>query len=110
VLDDAVKWECPWCGCVATQVLESICESRLCDCGALALGAPSVDYDEITDEAIGYFRIQIQQESRGFESRLLSDILQSGVEFRDGATDTRGKGFWDAYVYRWFRRTASEGT
>ena len=44
---DEDKWRCPWCRRIATTVRLSICDSRKCDCGAIAVGAPEGDWDEV---------------------------------------------------------------
>ena len=102
------KWKCPWCGQVATHVRESICDSRLCDCGSVAIGAPEVDWDELTDEAIGFFGVNTRPESRGNDSLLRDDIRRAGVEMRPGVRDPEMGHPWGvAYTYMWFRRAAT---
>jgi hypothetical protein len=104
------KWTCPWCGRVATIVRTSICDSRQCECGAVALGAPEGDWDEVTDEAIRLFEIATRPESRGFDALLRDDVRQAGVEMQPGVRDPDmgHPGGW-AYVYTWFRRAAEPG-
>lgn len=104
-MNEADKWKCPWCGRVATIVRESICDSRLCECGAVAIGAAVGDWDEVTDEAIDFFDVTIRQESAGFESLLREDIRRAGVETRPGVIDRdMGRPRGRAYIYAWFRR------
>jgi hypothetical protein len=104
-MHDDVKWKCPWCGRIATQVRQSICDCRQCDCGAIALGAPEGDWDEVTDAALGIFRVSTRPESRGFDALLREDILLAGVEMREGVRDPDMGHPWGwAYIYTWFRR------
>ncbi len=99
------KWKCPWCGQIATIVRKSICDSRQCDCGAVAIGAPEADWDEITDEAIDLFKVTTRPESSGFDTLLREDIRMAGVEIRSGAKDPdMGHPWGSAYIYTWFRR------
>jgi hypothetical protein len=56
------------------MIRRSICGSRQCECGAIAIGAPECDWDEVTDEAIGLFQVATRHESRGFDSLLRDDI------------------------------------
>jgi hypothetical protein len=103
-MDDEVKWKCPWCGSLATLVRESVCDCRQCDCGAIAIGAAEGDWDEVTDEAIAFFRVPTRPESVGFDALLREDILLAGVEMREGVRDPdMGHPCW-AYIYTWFRR------
>lgn len=101
---DEDKWKCPWCGRVAATVRKSICDSRQCDCGAIALGAPEGDWDEVTDEAIALFKVAIRPESSGFDSLLRDDIRRAGVEIRPGVRDSDMQHPWGwAHIYTWFR-------
>jgi hypothetical protein len=102
---DEDKWRCPWCGRTATVVRQSICDSRQCECGAVAVGAPEGDWDEVTDEALGLFEVPIRLESRGFDALLREDIRRAGVEIREGVSDPDMGHPWGwAYRYTWFRR------
>ncbi len=99
------KWKGPWCGEVATVVRESICDSRQCNCGAVAIGAPEGDWDEVTDEAIDFFEVLTRAESRGYDSLLCNDIRRAGVEMRSGVRDPDMGHPWGwAYIYTWFKR------
>ena len=106
------KWTCPWCGRVASRPTEHrlICYSRTCDCGAVALGAPPWDSDEIIDDAIGIFQVEVRPESRGYDALLLEDIKRSGVEVREGVLETGVPGMPHGWKvrYLWFRRTPSD--
>ena len=102
---DEDKWRCPWCGRTATTIRQSICDSRQCDCGAIAVGAPEGDWDEVTDEALGLFDVPVSPESHGFDALLREDIRKAGVEIREGVTDPDMGHPWGwAYKYTWFRR------
>ena len=79
------KWKCPWCHQTATRETERvICESRTCDCGAIALSARVEDSDEIIDDAVNVFGVHIQETSCGFSDLIIADIVQSGVEVKGG--------------------------
>jgi hypothetical protein len=99
---DAEKWNCPWCGEVARTVRASICDSRQCECGAVGIGAPDVDWDEVTDDAIDLFQVRVRDESRGNDAALRDDLRAAGVEIREGVKETNRPG--RPYQYVWFRR------
>lgn len=100
------QWQCPWCGNEArneTSIL--VPDSRACDCGAVGFAAPQVDSDEIIDAAIDYFHVATRPESRGFDSMLLQDIKQSGIEICEGmlSRDPEALAFWAEIRHLWFR-------
>jgi len=101
------KWSCPFCGETATldTELRVLCDSRRCSCGAIALAAPTVDTDEIVDDALGIFAVQIREESRGYDALLLEDLRRAGVEIRQGERARVREGFWGEYSSLWFRRS-----
>jgi hypothetical protein len=102
------RWVCCFCGRVAD--LETfprpLCESRTCACGAVVLANRPCDFDEITDDAIGLFSVEIRPESRGNDRALRHDILRSGVEIRPGAVcpGEHFPGRREEFHYIWFRR------
>lgn len=102
------QWTCPFCG--AQAVWETtpapLGESRTCACGAIALAAPARDYDEITDDALNLFSIPTRPESRGSEALLRRDLLDAGIEIRDGLTRRVeiAPGRHDEMQSVWFRR------
>ncbi|MFC1582890.1 hypothetical protein ACFL4W_05060 [Planctomycetota bacterium] len=99
------KWKCPWCGAVAAAVRDSLCDSRECECGAVAIGAPEGDWDEVTDEAVGLFRVSVRPESRGNDALIREDIQKAGIEMRPGVKDPDMDHPWGwAYIYMWFKR------
>ena len=100
------RWTCPFCGKhAASRTPERVlCSSRTCACGAIALAAPEVDQDEIIDDAIGVFGARIQEESRGFDARLLADLARAGVAIRNGERMTLGDSPWGGWTSMWFRR------
>ena len=104
---DEEKWRCPWCAGVATQVLASLCDARRCACGALGIGAPTIDWDEVTDEALNLFAIDARPASRGFDAELRLDIARAGVDSRPGVLDPDLRAGASPYRYTWFRRTRS---
>lgn len=104
---DYDKWLCPFCDRRATLDTEQqvLCVSRTCSCGAIALAAPTVDMDEIVDDALGIFAVQIREESRGYDTLMLKDLRRAGVEIREGERVLVGEGFWGEYASLWFRRS-----
>jgi len=105
IMREDEKWKCPWCKRIAAIVRKSICDARECACGAIAIGAPEGDWDEVTDEAIGLFGVTPRSESCGFDSLLRDDIWRAGVEIRPGVRDPNMGHPWGwAYDYTWFRR------
>lgn len=111
ILADGSHWICPWCHTVAA--LETrypvICYSRTCACGAVALGAPPWDSDEVIDDAIGIFAVEIRPMSLGFDPLLMDDIRRSGVDVRAGEL-VHGLPDMQAvlkYQFFWFRSLSS---
>ena len=82
-----------------------LCDSRTCSCGAIALAAPSVDTDEIIDDALGIFAVQIRKVSRGYDALMLEDLCRAGVEIREGERARVREGFWGEYTSLWFRKS-----
>ena len=80
------NWVCPFCGKAATLETKqrSLCESKTCPCGAIGLAAPTVDTDEIIDDALGMFSVQIREESIGLDARMLDDLARAGFDIREG--------------------------
>jgi hypothetical protein len=103
------KWLCPWCQTMAS--LETpylvICDSKTCRCGAIALGAPPFDFDEIIDDAINIFGVQTRLESRGFDDLLLKDLKMNGVEVKEGALTEDARSTFK-YQYMWFRKQTTQ--
>jgi len=90
-----------------TQV---ICDCRSCACGAVALGAFVHDSDEIIDDAINIFGVTTKRESAGYDSLLLRDIVDSGVDVREGVTVSSSPriAMTGPVRYLWFRRRKPE--
>jgi hypothetical protein len=102
------RWVCPFCSRVADleTTPRPLCASRTCACGAVVLANRPCDFDEITDDAIGLFSVEIRPASRGYEGALRQDILRSGVDSRPGvvcATELF-PGYREEVHYIWFRR------
>ena len=106
------RWLCPFCRHVALLETEHpvLCDSRTCSCGAVALAAATADTDEIVDDALGLFRVQIREESRGYDALLIEDLRRAGVEIREGETARVREGFWGQYTSMWFRRPRSQAS
>ena len=68
--------------------------------------APVVDTDEIVDDALGIFGVQIRAESRGLDALMLEDLRHAGVEIREGQRARVREGFWGEYISLWVRRSA----
>lgn len=90
---------CPWCREEATAHgrCAGICFARECDCGALALGAPIRDFDEVLDDAIQHYGIAPDKMKVNF-GKPEEWLAESGIDFRDGGTA-------GTVHYFWFRRT-----
>lgn len=95
---------CPFCGDIArAPVAGVICHAVGCACGAIALGAPPWDGDEITDDAIGYFQLSVHPLTVNLAP--VGDWFgERGVEVADGGTieDALGR----PVSWRWFKRVA----
>ena len=101
--------QCPWCKKVVAQGPPSICETARCECGAIGLGAPVEDTDEIVDEAIGIFGVQPEETSRGFTDLLLADVVRAGIDVRGGLlVFDRGDPF-PRRRWIWFRKLQQGG-
>jgi hypothetical protein len=102
------RFVCPFCNKPAKLPTnpKPTCESRTCQCGAVVLGAPVGDFDEITDDAIALFGVPTRPESAGYEIALRQDILRAGVAIRPGVVRRveLGDGFDQRVQYIWFRR------
>src|SRR5712692_348150 len=105
------KWLCPWCRRVAHLPTQHrvICHSRTCECGALALGAPTRDTDEIIDDAIGIFGITDGYMTPYDADRILG-LQESGVEVADDPRMPSGDGNSFQLRILWFRRKAEPET
>jgi hypothetical protein len=100
-------WECPWCGVLADKPadLRVISQSRICVCGALALGAPPWDTNEIIDDAINIFGIADGYLTE-FDSDRLAGLQAIGVEVAEGHRITPGAGNHFETRVLWFRKSA----
>jgi hypothetical protein len=100
-------WECPWCGFLADKPadLRVICESRMCVCGALALGAPPWDTDEIVDDAINTFGIADGYLTE-FDSDRIAGLQAIGVEIAEGHRIARSASNRFEIRVLWFRKVA----
>ncbi len=76
--------ECPFCGGTANDEMENMLSlSCRCSCGAIALGAPSCDFDEVIDDARNYFGLTV--DGRTINFRHHSEWLnECGVSFLEG--------------------------
>jgi len=102
-------WSCPWCRTVATRAsgLPVICESRRCGCGALALGAPPVDTDEIVDDAINLFGIA-EGHLTEFDADRIAGLRQLGIEVAEGDFMQPEASHPFGFRVLWFRRQEQE--
>jgi len=86
--------------------LRVICQSRICVCGALALGAPPEDTDEIIDDAINVFGI-----ADGYLTELDSDRVAGlkalGVEVAEGRRIAPSAEHHAEIRVLWFRKDAA---
>ena len=82
-----------------------ISESRKCECGAIGLGAPSHDTDEIIDDAIGIFGIA-EGHMTPFDSDRVAGLQKVGVELAEGEPGIPSSSHYSEYRVLWFRRKA----
>lgn len=87
--------------------LPVICHSRTCECGALALGAPPLDTDEIVDDAINLFGIA-DGYMTPFDADRLAGLGKVGVEMKEGQRIPAGNGLPFEIRVLWFRRRPGE--
>jgi histidine triad (HIT) family protein len=109
-MQEAVReWTCPWCRALATLPgSASICQSRRCECGALAIAAPPWDTDEIIDDAIGVFGIGVAHLT-SLDSDRVTGLRQMGVDVAEGQRlPATGSDRFELRVL-WFRRRAEAG-
>ncbi len=101
------QWLCPWCGTVARLPTQHsvLCHSRTCECGALALGAPPWDTDEIIDDAIGIFGIADRYMTPYDADRILG-LQEGGVEVAEDPRMPSGDDKSSQLRILWFRRKA----
>lgn len=89
--------------------LPVICKSRICDCGAVALGAPSRDTDEILDDAINVFGGIEDAFMTPYDTDRVAGLRRLGIDIVEGeivAAD-RGTSPFDLRVL-WFRRIRTD--
>jgi hypothetical protein len=99
-------WECPWCGVLADKPadLRVISQSRICVCGALALGAPPWDTGEIIDDAINVFGIADGYLTE-FDSDRIAGLRAIGVEVVEGHRIMPSAGGHFETRVLWFRKS-----
>jgi hypothetical protein len=102
------EWQCPWCRAVATPLsgAPGICEKKRCACGALGIGAPPRDTDEIIDDAIGIFGIH-GSFLTPFDADRVAGLQQAGVEVAEGRRIPADATHPFEYRVLWFRRDAA---
>jgi hypothetical protein len=103
-------WLCPWCGEVASDPANApgICESRNCTCGAMGIGAPPWDTDEIIDDAIAIFGIA-EGFLTSFDADRVAGLQRVGVEVVEGqSVPADGSNRFELRVL-WFRRREMNG-
>lgn len=97
---------CPFCGCEATEEVEAvISHSRKCSCGAIALGAPQCDFDEVIDDARNYFGVTVDSMTLNF--RPPQDWLgECGIDLVEGGIGGPKSAF-GANRFYWFKLKAT---
>ncbi len=103
-------WECPWCGLLSDIPAEvrTYLQSRRCNCGALAFGAPPMDSDEIIDTAISVFGIADGYLTE-FDSDRMAGLRAVGVEIAEGRRIGPGPSDPFETLVLWFRQTGRFG-
>ena len=104
---DDERWRCPWCDRTASLATPHtvICDTRRCNCGAIALGAPPYDFDEVVDDAINIFGIDVRYRTP-FDADRVRGLQERGVEIREGCTVRVHTDPILEFRYFWFRREA----
>ena len=91
---------CPWCGGTAVDAGLRTAVHLRCACGAIAMGAPAWDFDEVIDDAIDHFALDAKRiGNRAHEPRWWLELF--GVDFREGGVATAGP---NEYHFYWFKR------
>src|SRR5437867_9396913 len=100
-----IHWVCPWCGKVALLPTHHRvnCHSQTCECGAIGLGAPAWDTDEIIDDAIHIFGIADGYRT-AFDADRLIGLEKAGVVIREGQPIPAGGDRPFEIRVLWFRR------
>jgi hypothetical protein len=101
---------CPFCGEIAQNKAPRIdcSQSALCACGAVAIGAPACDYDEVVDDMTGYFALPRSAFPEGRYERPPRGLDRLGIDFRAGGSSDEGNSFGVTYWY-WFRARSRSG-
>ena len=100
--ETTVRFEriCPWCGATAMAEVPSVISfSCACACGAIALGAPACDFDEVVDAMLNHFRIAEAPADR--YQLALPWLAGAGIEHQFAGVGERCP-LGDVYWY-WFR-------
>jgi hypothetical protein len=86
----------------AARTFHGISHARECPCGALALGAPLPDFDEVIDDAIDHFALSPDPWTVNFRPPRLW-LAEWGIDIREGGEEDRGHPL-GAVQWFWFRR------
>jgi len=96
---------CPWCDRKAREEPAGVTYSDRCDCGALALGAPAYDFDDLIDEAVDRFRLQAGIiVNPAFQPEQWLALF--GIEFRPGG---KRRQVPTSHGYSWIESVADVG-
>eukprot|EP01124_Arcella_intermedia_P014216 TRINITY_DN20612_c0_g1_i1.p1 TRINITY_DN20612_c0_g1~~TRINITY_DN20612_c0_g1_i1.p1 ORF type:complete len:122 (+),score=16.41 TRINITY_DN20612_c0_g1_i1:41-367(+) len=94
-----VKTQCLFC---RNKETTSIGYSHFtCSCGAKAWTAASVDKDEIIDPALFHYKIKFKDSSRGYNSELVRDMMET-IDIRVTEYTSNPDSFWGNQCIMWF--------
>ena len=94
---------CPWCGATASRgVAGVISHARACECGAIALGAPPRDMDEVFDDAVNHFGLQVDPIAANFRPASIT-FGERGIDTSEGGAEQGPHG---EIEWVWFKRVA----
>ena len=99
------RWLCPFCGSKADINCDetTVSLAMRCSCGALALAAPTIDRDEIIDDAINIFKIKISDKAKGYDAKILEEMQLAGLRIWQGENQKVTDGPWGEFTSYWFK-------
>lgn len=100
--DDAFPITCPFCLRSATDTPEQpvTCDSRECQCGAVALGAAPDAIDKILEDAGRLFGLD---DMPGTDAERVGRLRSGGIDIREGALMSPHADSPELRRYFWFR-------
>src|SRR5689334_22044363 len=105
ILDpNGLMFQCPWCASLArASSFGAACEARSCVCGAVVIGAPAPDFEEVVAEAMSLFGVD-PDHLTPFDGDRVAGLRARGVEIHPGWRIQSSKMDHLLYEFYWFRR------